>query len=514
MADIDCLPKQANILTLNCWGIPYVSLERASRLAEIGQRIIKAEPSPHIVGLQECFSKLDFECIRQATRSALPYAKHYFAAPFGTGLAILSRWPIEETTLFRYSLNGSPTAIYHGDWYVGKGVAYAKVRYGKAPDNVIDVFNTHMHASYPGNEYLCHRLGQAWELGKLLRDALQRRRGRALVVALGDLNTEPSSLPWRIIKHLAPDMNDMWLQSPVRHQPQRPSEAVSVPDGASYGSPYNTWMWTKAQRARHLGNTNISSDQLILPPDAVSLEAMRIDYVLASVAPALVEDTREIDDSTVIFAPGSGNEAESPGAVAHEDGSWAVTAAKVGMVDRHPTLRYSLSDHFSVEVTLAYRRAPVDGKQELLGEPRGSNLNASTEHGDLTHGGSRFIKSRAALAEVVTTSIESLGASSADGLLDEMLHVLSSYRLARQKRAWWRRVRVGASSILVMGSLAGVWLVDRFGWARLLLALAGAFVLSFAVLDACGGMCFDLAEAAALSELEWEINLDRDNING
>jgi len=135
---------QVHILTLNCWGIRYVSREYSRRLNEIGRSIANADPIPDIVGLQECFSREAFECIRREIRSILPYAKHYSAGSFGAGLAILSRWPFEETSMIRYPLNGCPIAFYHGDWYVGKGVACATIRYGEAPDNVIEVLNTHV----------------------------------------------------------------------------------------------------------------------------------------------------------------------------------------------------------------------------------------------------------------------------------------------------------------------------------------------------------------------------------
>lgn len=46
--------------------------------------------------------------------------------------------------MFRYPLNGRPTAFWRGDWYVGKGVAIAGVRYGPGENDVVEVFNTHV----------------------------------------------------------------------------------------------------------------------------------------------------------------------------------------------------------------------------------------------------------------------------------------------------------------------------------------------------------------------------------
>jgi sphingomyelin phosphodiesterase 2 len=141
------LPAEINIITLNCWGLKYISKLRSERLTEIGRRLAVAEPAPHIVGLQECWTQEDYQSIRRETRFILPYGKFYHSGVFGGGLAILSRWPIEESTMFRYTLNGRPTAFYRGDWFVGKGVACAKIRYGPGPKDVLEVFNTHVRSS-------------------------------------------------------------------------------------------------------------------------------------------------------------------------------------------------------------------------------------------------------------------------------------------------------------------------------------------------------------------------------
>ncbi|KAL8387241.1 hypothetical protein RB595_010053 [Gaeumannomyces hyphopodioides] len=463
MGDSGTRPKEVNILTLNCWGIPYVSRESSRRLSEIGRHIAQADPVPHIVGLQECFSKEDFERIWQETRSVLPYAKHYYAGPFGAGLAILSRWPIEETSVIRYPLNGYPTAFYHGDWYVGKGVARATIRYGEAPDSVIEVFNTHMHAYYSSeSDYLCHRVGQAWEFAKLLR-AASRRHGGALVVGLGDFNTGPNSLPMRVLKYRAPDMHDAWLEDPLRrgipagggeqNGTNDASGSVGMQNGATYGSPYNTWQWTRIQRAQYLtGQPDTPTVNLVLPPELDHSQAVRIDYVLASVASQFHTTSH----------------GRSTGDACEDDGVWAVKSAKVGVLDRHPTLGCSLSDHFGVQVTLVFqqrRQSPGDG------------VPVETD---------------------------------AEGLLDEVLGVLRDYASVRKRHAWWRNVRSGVAGTVLIGSLAGVWAVDGLGWARLLLGIAGASILGFALLDGWGGLLFNLAEGAALREFEWEVRNAKD----
>ena len=138
------MPTEINVITLNCWGLKYIAKFRKERMLEIGKRIATAEPVPQIVGLQECWTQHDYQAIRRETRHILPYGKFYHSGIFGGGLAILSKWPIEESSMFRYSLNGRPTAFFRGDWYVGKGVACARIRFGPGLKDVAEVFTTHV----------------------------------------------------------------------------------------------------------------------------------------------------------------------------------------------------------------------------------------------------------------------------------------------------------------------------------------------------------------------------------
>ena len=140
-------------MTLNCWGLLHLSALRAPRLAQIGRELAAAQPPPHVVCLQECWTRGDYEEIRRATCTLLPHAKFYHSGAFGGGLAVLSRWPIEESSMLRYPLNGRPTAFFRGDWYVGKGVACATIRFGPGERDVLEVFNTHVRKRYRGERH-------------------------------------------------------------------------------------------------------------------------------------------------------------------------------------------------------------------------------------------------------------------------------------------------------------------------------------------------------------------------
>lgn len=137
-------PTSLRIFSLNCWGLKYLAKYRYERLTEIGNQIASADPRPDIVGLQECWTQQDYNAIRDKTRHILPYGKFYYSGIFGGGLAILSKWPIEESSMMRYPLNGRPAAFYRGDWFVGKGVACARIRMGPQRRDVAEVFCTHV----------------------------------------------------------------------------------------------------------------------------------------------------------------------------------------------------------------------------------------------------------------------------------------------------------------------------------------------------------------------------------
>ncbi|MCJ1317320.1 phospholipase C type enzyme [Xylographa vitiligo] len=338
-------PQKLHLLTLNCWGLKYISTSRSARLSQIGHEIATTQPAPHIVALQECWTHADYLSIHASTRHILPHAKFYHSGIFGSGLVILSAYPIIASTMYRYSLNGRPTAFYRGDWFVGKGVACASIRFGAGAKEVLEVFCTHLHAPYekePHDSYLCHRTAQAWEIAKLLRGAAERGH---LVVGLGDFNMLPLSLAHRLIEGFAP-VRDVWRvlypESALGAAGDEAEKARgrSVPtagecvreNGATCDSVLNSWRWRKGDRKRLRKGERINVDDKTEDPNA-----KRLDYIF--------------------FGPGSGRERE-----------WRVETSRVGMMLRHPTLGCSLSDHFSVAATIV--RGGLEDAKEADALPR------------------------------------------------------------------------------------------------------------------------------------------------
>ncbi|KAJ5720798.1 Endonuclease/exonuclease/phosphatase [Penicillium malachiteum] len=454
-------PSHIRILTLNCWGLKYISTYRHERLAEIGRQLALASPPPEIVGLQECWTQQDYESIRDQTRHILPYGKFYFGGIFGAGLAILSKWPIEESSMYAYPLNGRPTAFFRGDWFVGKGVACARVRFGPGIADVAEVFCTHLHAPYerePNDSYLCHRTAQAWEISRLMRGAAERGH---LVIGLGDFNMLPSSFAHRLISAQSP-VRDVWRVlhpdsslaaaiNPIeqaRNLPIPSAEFNLVENGATCDGAFNTWRWSKTLQKRLDKGEEITIDK-----DGPDPRAKRLDY---------------------IFVGDGGYAPEFP------PPRWSVESAQVSMTQRHPTLRCSLSDHFAVEAVITRSPTAATVSEDQLEETQSS---------------SKPIYPNAAL------SLETY---------DEIFEMIRVYVLRERSQRRWRLAHFVLSLIVSIGCMVGVWWVGSRTYIGFILILLSTLNFGAGILDGLIGGLFVSGELRALKEFEWEVRNAKD----
>ncbi|KAL6714626.1 phospholipase C type enzyme [Lecanora helva] len=449
-------PSTLNIVSLNCFGLKYISGFRKERLAEIGRRLASAHPVPEIVGLQECWTQEDYNSIREATKQILPSAKFYYSGIFGGGLAILSKWPIEESSMARYPLNGRPTAFFRGDWFVGKGVACARVRIGPLSTDVIEVFCTHLHAPYesgPNDSYICHRTAQAWEIAKLMRGAVERGH---LVIGLGDFNMLPLSLAHQLITAHAPVV-DAWrvlhpdssigpANSEVERKRGREMPTASynlAENGTASDGVLNTWRWSKAEQKRLFKGESIT-----VSSDTPDPKAKRLDYIFVGKG-----------------APTSDR----------SESNWRIKDIKVGMTERHPTIGCSLSDHFSMEATLSRSDEPsIITNQDICAGTR----NANAKYCDK----------------------KPLPISAYDTILSMITNY--TYRELRQRR--FRISNFFVSIVVAIGCLIAVWWSPR-PFVSFLLMLLSTLGFGAGVLDGLIGGLFINSELRALREFEWEI---------
>ncbi|XP_039964966.1 putative neutral sphingomyelinase [Bactrocera neohumeralis] len=184
-----------SILTLNVWGIPFpfISKDREVRIAAIGLELSSGKYD--IVSLQEVWSRKDCETLKNATQSVLPYAHYFYSGVIGSGLLVLSKYPILSSFFHPWSVNGYFHRIQHADWFGGKGVGLCRILVDK---HVVHLYNTHLHAEYNNNndDYKTHRVIQAFDTAQFIRAT---RGDSVLQVLAGDLNAQPHDLTYKVL---------------------------------------------------------------------------------------------------------------------------------------------------------------------------------------------------------------------------------------------------------------------------------------------------------------------------
>ncbi|KAJ9113848.1 hypothetical protein QFC19_000041 [Naganishia cerealis] len=221
-----------SVLTLNVWGLKFISKDRTPRIAAIAEYLAThAEATSHpgtgfdIVCLQECWVQKDFETIKARCKIVFPYS----SGALGSGLAILTRYPIISAQALPYSLSGLPLAVIAGDFFVNKAAGNVVILHPELGE--VEVWNTHMHAAGEGGPQTqqAHRMAQAWQLANAIRAAAERGR---YVIASGDFNSSPQSLPIAILRDQGCIL-DSWLMT----HPE--SLTASVPETDEDGIRYH-----------------------------------------------------------------------------------------------------------------------------------------------------------------------------------------------------------------------------------------------------------------------------------
>lgn len=161
-----------------------------------------------IILLQEVWSEKDYFSLKKKLSSCHPYSHHFKSGVIGSGLAIFSKHRINDTFLYRYTLNGYPYMAHHGDWFGGKAVGLAVLNIGGLTAHI---YVTHLHAEYcrDKDSYLPHRVVQAWELQQFVRHT---STGADVVILGGDLNMHPQDLGNRLLR-TSTGLRDSYLEA-------------------------------------------------------------------------------------------------------------------------------------------------------------------------------------------------------------------------------------------------------------------------------------------------------------
>ncbi|XP_075299043.1 sphingomyelin phosphodiesterase 2 isoform X1 [Opisthocomus hoazin] len=182
------------VFDLNCWAIRYLSKRRQERVRLIGD-VLRREGFD-LVLLQEVWSEQDYSDLKAKLGGCYPFSHYFRSGVIGSGLCVFSRFPILDTLLYQYSLNGYPYMLQHGDWFCGKSVGLVVI---KISGIVFNVYVTHLHAEYcrEKDAYLPHRLVQAWELAQFIRHT---SKAADVVLLGGDLNMHPEDVGIRLLR--------------------------------------------------------------------------------------------------------------------------------------------------------------------------------------------------------------------------------------------------------------------------------------------------------------------------
>jgi len=218
LAQVNTLRQQStelSVLTYNIKDLALVSAHRKQRMRAIGEFLAAIDLD--VVALQEAFIEADRQILIDALGDSpiARFHKYFSSGLAGSGLMVLSRFPIQQHGFQRYSNNGKWYKIHHGDWWAGKGVAV--VRLEIADGEFLDVYNTHLQAEYRRQEpfeYVGVRLDQVSELAQFITE----NRGVGVPqMLLGDLNFRAGSTEWEFTNRLLQLSNLTHRENTVDH---------------------------------------------------------------------------------------------------------------------------------------------------------------------------------------------------------------------------------------------------------------------------------------------------------
>jgi len=206
-SQLTVMEAEVSLLTLNCWGLGMgISKDRDERMEDIGKYL--AEQDYDIIFLQEVWKTPNYLTIKNLLNTKLPHSQYFDNGIIGTGTAIFSKVKINDCTFHEFALNGYPHKLLHGDWFGGKGLGICQIDYLGFN---IHLFTSHYHANYsPLNDvYLSHRIVHSVESAQWIKLSSS---SADLTIYAGDLNTEPSEVPYQIVRYVTP-LSDAWVEA-------------------------------------------------------------------------------------------------------------------------------------------------------------------------------------------------------------------------------------------------------------------------------------------------------------
>jgi sphingomyelin phosphodiesterase 2 len=236
----------------------------------------------------------------------------------------------------------------------------------------------------------------------------------------------PAIDTWKVLHPFASLGSTLDEPERVRAVPMPTAQVNLTENGATCDSVLNTWRWDKPLRKALKKGEHVEVDLSTEDP-----RAKRLDYIFLG---GKVED-------------------------------WIVTSANVGMVERHPDLRVSLSDHFSVEITIVRSKSDTALQQGL-----------SVEDDDYL----------------------------ATETYDAILEITDQYIERERQQRRYRLSHFGFSLGISIACLVSIWWSPR-NFVSFILMLVSTLELSVGVIDGLIGGLFMSWELRSLKEFRWEM---------
>lgn len=170
-------------LTLNCWGLPFLTPQKNRRLDAIAASIRNSDWD--VVALQEVWLQHDQERIIKNSGFPFHIVFRGTSRVFGSGLVLLSKFKILAQDFHEFIVRGFPHRVHEGDFHAAKGIGYALI---ETPIGPVPVFLTHLIAKYSKRDETdvnrVFRIAQILELIFYIR----RKATPEGFVLCGDLN--------------------------------------------------------------------------------------------------------------------------------------------------------------------------------------------------------------------------------------------------------------------------------------------------------------------------------------
>ena len=365
------------VLTLNCWGLKFVSKLRKERFKAISEYIYNSGSEYDVVFLQEVWCQSDFETLKAKLCTSqgqygdgtdfnvpYPYAHYFSNGIIGSGTCILSKFRLLQANYHEFSMNGYPTRFWHGDWFASKGIGVCQIRIDsknqKKQPNIFDIhlYLSHYHANYEDindDRYLGHRVVHAFESAQWVK---LTSSSADLTIYAGDFNTEPDSLPYRILCGLT-SLQDAWKEF-TKHLPDG-----DVRKNRSSGCTSETLAnsFTQIPTSSNCNRSNPSSY------DEIKTEGKRIDYIMYSAGPNMTVN---------------------------------LLSCSLPLPDKVPGENYSFSDHEAVDAVFRLKR---DMKQVTSIQHK-DEVHKTNDCNELSTDSKKELKKENDYANVVKEAIE------------------------------------------------------------------------------------------------------------